>query len=250
MPIARLAAQAMNRIMESAQLKNSPPIGWNKDDVALALKGGPIVAPHALWETADLDAITAYDKVGGDPSTMFNVFSGLVSLYADVTGVTPPRLGAQTKSHTTAFAKDVELNQGAVRTVDYVRSILEGPMTRGLQLEYSMGLSTMKGRQMIYVPAWNEFVNITKAHLPDVVKFTAIGAGAPAEDQARDARRLQSAQGAMALDQSAQQAGEPSRLDIGGLIRHMLEAGGWTDLGQIVRQDEPGPVGGDAPAQL
>ena len=239
MPIAKLAAQAMNRVMESAQLKNSPPIGWDKTELAFALKGGPVVAPHALWPTADLDAIKVFIDVGGDPTTMFAVFTGLVSLYADMTGVTPPRLGAQTKSHTTAFAKDVELNQGAVRTVDFVRSILEGPMTRSLALEYRMGLSTMKGRNMIYMPNWNEFVNITKGHLPDIVKFTAIGAGAPAEDQARDQKQLAAAQLALQIDQAGQQSGQQTSINLPALIRQILEKGGWTDVDDLLTSGDP-----------
>ena len=234
MPIAKLAAQAMNRIMESAQLKNSPPVGWNKDEIAFAGTGGPVIEPYAQWSTADLDAIKVWSEIGGDPSGLLAVFAGLLSLYADMTGITPPRLGAQTKSHTTAFAKDVELNQGAVRTVDYVNSILEGPMTRSLALEYRMGLSAMRGRQTIFIPNWNEFVHITRAHLPDIVKFLAIGAGAPAEDQARNAQRLQSGQLAMSLDAAAQEAGEPSSLNIPGLIRNVLENGGWVDLDDIL----------------
>ena len=240
MPIARLAAQAMNRIMESAQLKNSPPVGWNKDEIAFAGTGGPVIEPYAQWSTTDLEAIKVYAEVGGDPSGLLAVFSGLLSLYADMTGVTPPRLGAQTKSHTTAFAKDVELNQGAVRTVDYVNSILEGPMTRSLDLEYRMGLSTMRGRQTIFIPNWNEFVHITKAHLPDIVKFIAIGAGAPAEDQARNQQRLESAQLALSLDGAAQETGADPSINIPGLIRNVLENGGWVDLDDILIAREEG----------
>ena len=240
MPIAKLAAQAMNRIMESAQLKNSPPVGWNKDEIAFAGTGGPVIAPYAQWSTTDLEAIKVWVDIGGDPSGLLAVFAGLLSLYADMTGVTPPRLGAQTKSHTTAFAKDVELNQGAVRTVDYVNSILEGPMTRSLDLEYRMGLSTMRGRQTIFIPNWNEFVHITKAHLPDIVKFIAIGAGAPAEDQARNQQRLASAQLALQLDGAAQEAGADPSINIPGLIRNVLENGGWTDLDDILIAREEG----------
>jgi len=246
MPIARLAAQAMNRIMESAQLKNSPPVGWDKSDVTLAQKGGPVIEPYAQWSTADLDAIKVFVEVGGDPSVLFAVFTGLVNLYADMTGVTPPRLGAQTKSHTTAFAKDVELNQGAVRTVDFVRSTIEGPMTRSLQLEYRMGLSAMRGRQTIYVPNWNEFVSITKSHLPEVVKFTAIGAGAPAEDQARTARKMEAANTAIQIDRMAQEAGNQSSLKLPALVRNVLVEGGWVDTEEIVvagAEELPAPAG-------
>ena len=234
MPIAKMAAQAMNRLIESGQLRNSPPVGWDKNDTALALTGGPVIKPYAQWSTADLEAIKVYTEIGGDPSVLFNIFSGLVSLYSDMTGVTPPRLGAQTKSHTTAFAKDVELNQGAVRTVDFVNSILEGPMTRSLGLEYRMGLSTMRGRQTIYIQPWNEFVSITRQHLPEIVRFAAIGAGAPAEDAARNQQMLSSAQLAVQLDQIGQQAGQPPTLDLPALIEQVLTKGGWTDVSNII----------------
>ena len=120
-------------------------------------------------------------------------------------------------------------------------------MTRSLDLEYRMGLSTMRGRQTIYIPNWNEFVSITKSHLPEIVKFTAIGAGAPAEDQARDQRQLSSAQMAMQVDQAAQAAGQPSSMDPAALVRQILEKGGWTDVDDILTQGDPAAGGTAAP---
>lgn len=227
MPIAKAAAQAMNRVIEAGLIKNSPPIGWDKNDMALAAMGGPQVAPYALWGSADPAAIKAHTELGGDPGVLWNIFNGLVNLYVDVTGVNAPRLGAQTKSHTTAFAKDAELSQGAIRTVDYARSILEGPMTRLLQLEYRMGLSAMKGRQTVYVQAWDEFVSIKKDHLPDIVKFTAIGASAPAEEEAKFARKLTSAQTALQIDNVAVGLGREPQIDHAKLIEEILDEGGW-----------------------
>lgn len=228
MPVAKAAAQAMNRVIESGLLKNSPPIGYDKNDISFASTGGPVVAPYAIWGSSDPASIKAYIEVGGEPAALWNIFNGLVNLYVDVTGVNAPRLGSQTKSHTTAFAKDVELSQGAVRTVDYVRSILEGPLERYLQLEYRMGLSLMKGRQTIYVEPWNEFVTIRRDHLPDIVKFTAIGAAAPAEEQAMYTKQLSSAQMALQIDSMAIQMGRPPKIDHGKLIEQLLLKGGWT----------------------
>lgn len=236
MPIAKVAAQAMNRLMEAAALKNAPPIGYSRDDPALMSSGGPVIEPYAQWET--VEPINVYDEVGGDPATMFAVFTGLVQLYADVTGVTPPRLGAQTKSHTTAFAKDVELQQGAVRTVDYVRSSLEGPMTRLLELEYKMGFRDMKSRETIFIEAWNEFIVIGKNHLPDIVRFVGIGSGAPAEDAAQSQQRLNSAQFALQLDAAAQQLGSQPSIDVAALIRQVLSTGGWQDVDAITLEQE------------
>jgi hypothetical protein len=242
MPIAKIAAQAMNRIMESAQLKNGPPLGYGRDDPTFAATGGPVVEPYAQWES--LEEVKVYVEIGGDPNTMFQVFAGLVQLYADVVGVNAPRLGAQTKSHTTAFAKDVELQQGAVRTIDYVNSSLEGPMTRLLDLEYKMGFRDMKARETIFIEAWNEFVTIGRKHLPDIVKFTAIGAGAPAEDALQQQNRLAAVQFALQLDAAAQQAGAPPSIDIPAMIRQVLSSGGWQDVDAIILDADAGPEGG------
>lgn len=246
MPIAKAAAQAMNRVIEAGLLKNSPPVGWDKNDPVLAAMGGPRIVPYALWGSADPSAIKAFTEVGGDPSALWNIFNGLVNLYVDVTGVNAPRLGAQTKSHTTAFAKDAELTQGAIRTVDFVRSILEGPMTRLLQLEYRMGLSAMKGRQTIYVQDWDEFVSIKRDHLPDIVKFTAIGAGAPAEEEARTAKKLASVQFALQVDNVAVGLGRDPKLDHERLIEKVLNEGGWNATDVVNPSAQGAPEGAEA----
>ena len=235
MPVAKAAAQAMNRVIESGLLKTSPPIGYSQDDTSFASTGGPIIEPYAQWQT--IDDINVYDKVGGDPATMFAIFQGLIALYADVTGVNPPRLGAQTKSHTTAFAKDVEISQGSIRTVDYVNSSLEGPMTRFLELEYRMGIKDWK-QQLVYVAPWNEFVELKKGHLPDTVKFIAIGAGAPAEDQARTRQKLEGAQTALQIDAIAVQLGKEPKLDHGELIKKVLQESGWSDVTEITVDED------------
>jgi hypothetical protein len=243
MPIARIIAQIMNRLLESGQLKNAPPIGYNRDDPSFATRGGPKIAPYALFETTD--PLQVYDQVGGDPGALFNIFSGLVQMYSDVTGVTPARLGAMTKSHTTAFAKDVEQNRGESRTVDYVNGCLEGWMPRLLELEYRMGLKGFK-QTVVYIDAWKEFAEFKRGHLPDTVKFIAEGAGSPAEDEARQQRRFNAAQAALQIDALAVQSGKAPTIDPAALIETILKEGGWADPSEITIQSAPGDQG---PAQ-
>lgn len=235
MPIARICAQIMNRLLESGQLKNGPPIGFNRDDPTFAASGGPVIHPYALLETTD--PLQVYDEVGGDPGVLFEVYQGLTSMYWDVTGVTPARLGAITKSHTTAFAKDAELARGESRTVDYVNSSLEGPMTRYLELAYRMGMKYWKKRT-VYIPQWNEFAQLSRGHLPETVKFMAIGAGAPAEEQAKFQSKFDSAQAAIQLDQLGAQMGKPPKINIDALIEKILEEGGWQDVSEITVENE------------
>ena len=245
MPIAKAAAQALNRVIESGLLKNTPPLGWDKDSPELAGRNGPVIEPGAKWPTTD--EIKAYTELGGDPQTLFAIFEGLVNLYYDVTGVNAPRLGAQTKSHTTAFAKDVELTQGSVRTVDYVNSSLEGPMTKLLQLEYRMGMDLIGNKQQtIYLEEIKEFIQVTRAHLPDVVRFEAIGAGAPAEEEAETRTRLEGANTAMQIDNIAVNLGKESKLDHGKLIEEALRAAGWRNIESITVDEAAQPQQGAA----
>jgi len=231
MPIARAAAQALNRVIESALLQNQPPIGYSRDDSVFASDGGPIIYPGVQWATTD--DLKVHTDVGGDPTSLFNVYMGLLAQYYDVTGVNAPRLGAQTRSHTTAFAKDAEITRGTIRTVDYVRASLAGPMTRLLAMEYRMGLELMRGRTVMYVEPWQEFVEIQRGHLPDIVVFRAIGAGAVAEDAAQSQQRLAAVQLALQVDQLAAQMGRQPLLDHGAIVTQILRQGGWTDVDAI-----------------
>ena len=248
MPVARIIAQIMNRLLESGQLKNAPPLGYNRDDPSFATRGGPRIAPYATWETTD--PIQVYADVGGDPGALFNIFSGLLQMYTDVTGVTPARLGAMTKSHTTAFAKDVEMSRGESRTVDYVNQCLEGWMTRLLELEYRMGIKGFK-QTVVYIDPWNEFAEFKRGHLPDTVKFIAEGGGSPADDEARQQRKFNAAQAALQIDALAMQAGKAPTVDTAALIQEILKDGGWSDPSQITMEaatgDAPPAEGGQLP---
>lgn len=257
MPVAKVAAQALNRVIEAGLLKNFPPLQYSPDDPNFAAEGGPDVHPKALWPTSE--GVTPAD-VGGDPQILFAIYQGLVQMYEDVaTGVTPSRRGAQTKSHTTAFAKNVEEQRGVVRTVDYVRSTLEGQMTRLLNLEYRMGLDMMSGSNVIYIQEWNEFINIKRGHLPDTLRFIAIGSDAPAEEQQRISERLAGGQAAFQLDTAAAQLGrDPAIKDHRPMVEQLLRDTGWQNIEELFGEIEsseptsfqaPGIVSGD-PALL
>jgi len=247
-PINRIMALIMNELIASGQLKTLPPISYSKDDPGFAGTGGPVIHPGVQWEGTD--EIQVHADVGGDPNTFFAVFQGLTQLYDDVTGVNSPRLGAATKSHTTAFAKDAELSQGAVRTVDYVDSILDGPITRFLEMEYQIALKSWK-KQIVYIDAWNEFAEFERAHLPDIVKFKALGDRAPSDDQVATQRKLSSIQLALQIDAAAIQLGGEPKLDHGKIIEQVLRDGGIQDISEITTEEGPSePAEGQLPGVL
>lgn len=233
--VQMMATDALNRLMDSAMLKNAPPVGYDRNDMVFGQDGGPRIHPYAQWGTTDL--VKVYNEIGGDPSALANVLTLAINLYAELTGILPARLGAQTVSHTTAFAKDAELQRGAVRTVDYVRQIGDGAVTRWLDMAYIMGRDGMGSNETMsfYIDAYGGYVEVQKRHLPERSGFEWFGSGGPAEEQQKMRSRLQSLQLGLQMDQlNVQMGGEPT-IDIGAAIRETLRNGGWTDIDVITR---------------
>ena len=238
-PVQMMATDALNRLLDSAALKNAPPVSYDRTDQQFAQKGGPEIYPYALWESSDPGMIKAHVEVGGDPAALVGVLSSALNWYAELTGVLPGRLGAQTNSHTTAFAKDAELQRGAVRTVDYVRQVGNGPMVRWLNMAYCMGRDALDSRETasFYIDAYGGFVEVTKNHLPDRAVFEWYGSGGPAEEQQKMQSRLQSLQLALSMDQLAVAYGGKPTVDIASAVREVLREGKWTDIDSIVKME-------------
>lgn len=249
-PVQMAATDALNRFMNSAALKQMPPVGYDRTDPVFGQKGGPEIYPGALWGTADPQAIKVHAEVGGDVNALMSAYMQHVSLYANLTGILPARLGAQTTSHTTAFAKDAELQRGAVRTIDYVKASGMGPVTRWLDMAYQMGRDALGKNEDItfYIDAYGGFVQIGKDALPEKASFEWFGSGGPAEEQTKTQMMLQSFQLAIKLDQIAVQEGKPSTVNVPNGIKEILRKGGWTDIDLITNQATPAAPGPVDPA--
>jgi hypothetical protein len=209
-----------------------------------AQKGGPRIIPGEMWGTTD--PVTVHSDIGGDPNTMVSALTLALKFYGELTGVLPARLGAQSVSHTTAYSKDAELTRGAVRTVDYVKSIGQGPLTRWLNMSYDMGKSAFRSSQKIsfYIAAYGGYVEITPDQLPDAATFEWFGSGGPTEEAQKTQKRLQALQLALQMDQlSVQMGGQPS-IDISAAIRETLREGGWTDVDVITKVASAAPQQG------
>lgn len=226
LPVQLLMTEAASRLAQWAVLNVEPPIKYSKDDPFFAQSGGPIVAPRELWATmGEVDPV----KIG-DGGALLSLFAAMQTKYADLTGTQAPRLGAQTISHTTAFAKNAELSRGMVRTVDYVNSCLTGIAPRWLSMEYEMARNSIKGTEAFYIPAYKGWVEIEKKHLPDLVEFEAFGAGGPAEEREKKASMLAGLQMAMQIDAMKIQLRMGQPMDYDAVQREVLTQAGWSDV--------------------
>ena len=249
-PVQIMATDAVNNMMDSAALKNRPPVGYDKNDPAFARTGGPVIEPGATWPTTE--EVRVYNTVGGDQAGMQNAVSLGINLHSELTGVLPSRIGAQTVSHTTAFAKDAELQRGAVRTIDFVNQSGHGPLTRWLYMAYDMGRDAIKSNESVsfFIDSYGGFVEVKKAHLPERASFEWFGNGGPQQEAQKDQRRVQALQIAIQMDQLSVQMGNQPTLDIPSAIKQTLRGGGWTDIDTITSDEQtkqlPDPNPGSA----
>jgi hypothetical protein len=225
-PLQQLATQSLNRLSELGALQAQPPVSQDEDsDESTAIYPG-----CRLGESAKVHEI-------GNPQAMLAVYAALLNQYSDVTGTTGARLGQQTNSHTTAFAKDAELARGQIRISDYSNASLEGPLERFLHMEYHAGRKNM-GSELFFIRPYGGFVKVKKSFLPDHVEFEAYGSGQPADENAKAQRRASSLQFAMQADQMGVAMGMPPTLDLRAVVEQALKDGGWSDIDALMSKQQ------------
>ncbi len=238
-PLHNAMSEVFNRLIAVSVLHAEPPISHSPDDRWFQSHYGPQVFPRAVWQS--VTGITVHEI--GDPDKLLNVFLALLRMYEELTGVTAPRTGAQTKSHQTAFAIDQEISRGQIRTVDYVRSTMRGAMTNWLHMEWEILRQTMQP-ETVYIPRLDSYLNITRDLLPDCV-FDVHGAAGPAEEAREEQKRQQSLLLALQTEQVARQLGaRPLNLD--KIRREILRDGGWADASSFFTervQEQAVPAG-------
>jgi len=227
LPIQKSASESLNRLLQVAMLNAQPPVKYDKDDMLFRNNGGPLVFPGAQWATSgDVEVI----KIG-DPSAILAAYQLFLTQYADVTGVNAPRLGAQTVSHTTAYAKDQEIERGQIRTVNFVRRVLKSPMERWLGMCYYMAREQIENDiEQVYMSTYNSYVNVKSDLLPETVCFEVFGSGGPAESVAIRQQKQSAIMTAVQLNQLAVQAGLGQPLNFDAIAKQLLKDGGIIDV--------------------
>ncbi len=209
-PIQEAATDAVNNLIAASALSAQPPVAWDASDTRLAASGGPVIAPRAMWETDDPASVKVQEI--GNINEILQAYLSLLQQYADLTGVTATRRGAQAKSHTTALAADIESDKGLARTVDFVISQEQGPLTSMLYMEYEIIKESLKTPQSIYLggtQGFDGFVTIGAKDLPDSVVFDVQGSAGPLTKREQNQLTSQAIQAAAQLSQLSMQMGGP-----------------------------------------
>lgn len=229
-PLHKAATEAVNRLMQAAALNVQPPVQYDPNDQWLMASGGPDLSPNAAW--AAQSDIKVHQV--GNLAEMLQVVGILLGGHEDVTGVNKPRLGAQTKSHQTAFAVDSEIGRGLVRTVDFVSDQMDNPFQNMLCMEYEMCRKAFTERpEPVFSHRWRMWMNIARDVLPDRAIFETHGSAGPLEDRERAQKQMQALQALLQLEPVIVQMGLPP-LNYEAIRRFILSEGGFPDVDQFL----------------
>lgn len=232
-------AHSYQRVLQAAIKNVKPAMRYDPNDPYLAANGGPDLSAGAVNES-----ITDVGFwVHGDVSALSNIYLVLLRQYEELTGVTSPRLGAQTKSHQTAFAVDQEITRGQTRTVDYVRSLMRGGMTTFLHVEYELLRNHMPAKK-VFIDSQGGWINAKKSYMPETVRFQVQGAGGPGEERAKQQARINALTAFFNIEQVVSQlGGRPADMD--AIRIELLQEAGFTDVDRFFRSEQ-GNAGGTA----
>ena len=226
-PIQNAASMALNRGMDTAILSADPTLVWDPDDPELSAAGGPVLTPGGSIPTNG----SVQELAPGNLGEISALYQNLLQQYADLTGINAARIGQQTKSHTTAFSKDQEIERGQIRTVDFVKTVMQGGLQQWLHLCYEMSREELGSKtESILMQKSRGFIDVKKDMLPEKVFFDVYGSAGPQQDAAKAGSQVQAMQLALSIEPLKLQLGKGEPLDLDSIQKEFLKKGGVVDV--------------------
>lgn len=247
-PLQEMASLMFNALGAAAALSAQPPVLWDATEHKLIATGGPSLYPGVKMGVDDpqkaINIIREWNIID-----IASALNGILKQYEDLTGVTAPRRGAQTKSHTTAFAVDVENTRGLVRTDDYIQN-KERMLNSVLSMEYEIARETLSNTAIfIGGGGLDGFIKLSSADLPTNVLFDVIGSTGPATEREAEQQKIQRLMAAAQLSAQSQQQGGPV-LNFEEAMREIL-GDSFANVERFITQPEgvPSPTQGSGSVQ-
>ncbi len=247
-PLQEMASLMFNALGAAAALSAQPPALWDSSEPKLIATQGPSLYPGAKMAVDDpqkaINVIREWNIID-----ISNALAAILKQYEDLTGITAPRRGAQTKSHTTAFAVDVENTRGLVRTDDYIQN-KERMLNSVLAMEYEIARESLSNTAIfIGGGGLDGHIKLSSADLPENVSFDVVGSSGPATEREAEQQKLQRLMAAAQLSAQSQQQGGPV-LNFEEAMREIL-GDSFANVERFITQPEsvPGPTQGNGTIQ-
>lgn len=225
-PLQEMITAVANDLLATTRMNALPPIAYDRHDPTLAAAGGPVLHPNAMMGVDAPNAVQVLDV--GDPVALFNALSGLIKQHEDTTQQSDGRRGQRLKSHTTAYAADVEAAQGIARTDDFVTDLEMGPVTTILYMEYAIARDSLTSPQPIAINSEgiDGWIKLAGADLPPNAEFQVVGAEGASSDRERSQAAIGAHQFAISLATAAAQLGVPMTPNFEAMARDVYERSG------------------------
>lgn len=243
-PLQEAATLCMNDLLGAAALSARPPMFYDRNDSELVSRGGPDYYPGAQTPTDSPDAVERMESP--DVGALVNAYAGVLKQYEDLTAVNDPRRGGATKSHTTAYANDMEQTRGLSRTDDFVQGLEHGPLTSMLYMEFEIIKSAMKKQESIQVDQGGieGWCKVASADLPDQCAFRVHGSAGVLNERQQAEQFAAATNITLQLAAIAAQFGQPFAVQFGDIALEAFRRAGINNGAKFV-----GPTaGGNASA--
>jgi len=237
-PIQKIAQEMADDAVIAARMSADPIVNINKSDPFIRVHGKVDVSPGAQWDLLSPPEVVVIGNLQ-DAAAVFNQMS---KQYEDTVGVSSPRLGAQTKSHQTAYAIETEELRGQSRTVGFARSQERGFLTNVLQAEAEI-LRKFATDQNIFVHQFSGYVVASGKAIAEDLTFSVQGSSSQNEQRQKEAKMQQTIQGLVQIEQMAVQSGAKP-MNWQKVREHFMQlAFTGSDVMDFFLDDAPQPVG-------
>jgi len=233
-PLQEMITAVANDFLAASRLNALPVVAYDRHDPTMAGEGGPTIHPNAMIPMDSPNAVEVLDI--GDPAALANALLLMIKQHEDTTGSNDARRGQRLKSHTTAFAADVEAAQGIARTDDFVTDLEMGPVTTILYMEYAIAQDSLKSPQPIAVNSEgiDGWMKLAAADLPPEAEFQVLGSEGAANDRDRLQMAVQAHQFVLGVAPVAAQLGIPFPVNFQGIARDVYERSGINNASKFV----------------
>lgn len=185
-PMQKTATVSLNMYLDALALKVQPPLIYDGNDAAFVRDGGPRIEPGASIATKASGKVTTMET--GDPQAALAGFQETMRIIQQGLGVDAVRSGVTAPSGRTAYEINKVSQSAEIRTLDFIDK-LEPGLESWLYMQHDLNKKYLKSFSY-YNDDLNapDYLIVTKAELPEFVKFNVTGSRSTLGEEQRISR--------------------------------------------------------------